>query len=237
MTQQWLQAGRDVAFNTPPALQFGAGSGWWVALTCGAGLAVGLAKAAMGVDEFPSFIDELRAMEVHPLMSAKIAVCALLGLLGGLPMGPEAGLGASAGALGQLAATRARRMVVQAADRAHIYVVACMCAGFGSFLPAPLPAVLLTIELGRAPVKLPGVPSLHILTLLAVACTAAFVTYYAIAGYTYIDPTAIYSTTAILSYDQVRAHACREGVRAGTVSPPPHTHCCPLSPIPTPHAV
>lgn len=77
----------------PHRTQFGAGRWWWILVGLATGLAVGLTKCALRLDSFPTFIQELRSMHVEPLSGLKTGLVALLGLLGGLPMGPEAGLG------------------------------------------------------------------------------------------------------------------------------------------------
>lgn len=63
----------------------------------GTGLAVGVTKVLLGLDQLPSFIDELHDMHVEPGSGAKIGLVALLGLMGGIPMGPEMGLGERVG--------------------------------------------------------------------------------------------------------------------------------------------
>lgn len=86
VTDLWLAAD-GTGYPAPPALGFGGGRPWWIGLCGGAGLAVGLAKAALRLDAAPSFIDELRSMHTHLGSSLKVAAVALLGLLGGAPMG------------------------------------------------------------------------------------------------------------------------------------------------------
>ena len=86
VTDLWMGA-NGTGYPAPAALGFGAGRPWWVGLCGGAGLAVGLAKAALRLDTAPTFIDELRTMHTHVGLSLKVAGVALLGLMGGMPMG------------------------------------------------------------------------------------------------------------------------------------------------------
>ena len=61
-----------------------------------------------------------------------MALIALLGLLGGIPMGPEAGLGAFAGGMGMVLAgwlTRFKRPLSEL--RRRLYVMTAMASGFG----------------------------------------------------------------------------------------------------------
>ena len=87
-------------------------------------------------------------MHVDPVTGLKVGVITLLGLLGGAPVGPEAGLGAVAGAVGTLVAGL-RPFKVQAEVRRRLTVLSAMTSAFGSFLPNPMTAVLLVTELGR----------------------------------------------------------------------------------------
>lgn len=51
VTRAWLRADGNADFPDAATLQFGAGRAWWAGLAAGAGLVVGLAKAALGLDE------------------------------------------------------------------------------------------------------------------------------------------------------------------------------------------
>lgn len=201
VTDLWLSAGNP-AFPGPAALQFGAGRAWWVGLAAGTGLAVGLAKWLFDLETTPSFLTELQAMHVDPLRGAKTGVVVLMGLLGGVPMGPEAGLGAVAGAAGTLVG-QLRKPRIRRAMRRKLLVITSMCSAFASFLPNPMCAILLTIELGHTPRRL-GISYTHLTAALSAGSTVAFVCYYAIAGYTYLNPGALFVTAAAAQrYDQM----------------------------------
>lgn len=187
-TDLWLSADGNSAFPDPASLQFGAGRAWWVGICGGAGLAVGLAKVALGLDAVPSFVTELRTMHVDLVPAAKTAVVTLLGLLGGVPMGPEAGLGAAAGVAGVLLARLRGGFRLQADLRRRLYVLSAMTSAFASLLPNPLVGVLLTMEMGRPAASLAPMPYMHLVCTLAVGATGAFVVYYAIESNTYLAP-------------------------------------------------
>lgn len=86
VTGLWMGAD-GTGYPAPTAFHFGGGRPWWIGLCGGTGLAVGLAKAALRLDKAPTFIDELRSMHTHLGTSLKVAAVALLGLMGGMPMG------------------------------------------------------------------------------------------------------------------------------------------------------
>lgn len=87
-TSAWMQADGNSGYPSDPStLGFGAGRPWWVGIMAAAGLAVGLSKALLRLDTAPTFIDELRSMHADPVASLKVGAVALLGLIGGVPMG------------------------------------------------------------------------------------------------------------------------------------------------------
>lgn len=86
VTDLWMGAD-GTGYPAPASFGFGGGRAWWIGLCAGTGLAVGVAKAALRLDTAPTFIDELRTMHTHPALSLKVASVALLGLMGGMPMG------------------------------------------------------------------------------------------------------------------------------------------------------
>ena len=179
-------------FPSPQSLQFASGKPWWIGVGAACGLAVGLAKVILGLDDAPSFIEEIKSQHVDPLTSFKVTFCALLSLMGGVSLGPEAGLGAFGGAIGQLVATKVRRLPEM---RRKLYVVASMAGAFAAFLPSPFTSVLLTTELGLPP-NLWGISYVHMVTIYAAAAGAGFVVFYAIQGFTYLNPTNLYKAVA-----------------------------------------
>ncbi|GAX81521.1 hypothetical protein CEUSTIGMA_g8949.t1 [Chlamydomonas eustigma] len=187
-------------FPEPKTLGFACGEPWWIGVGAACGLMVGLTKAALQLDEFPSFIEEVRSGHVEPLTSVKVTVCALLSLMGGASLGPEAGLGAFGGAVGQVVATRVRKNLPEV--RRKLYVVASISGAFSAFLPSPFTSTLITTELGVPPHEW-GISCLHMVTLYSVAATAGFLVYYAIQGYTYLNPQALYkSASSATLYNQ-----------------------------------
>lgn len=116
---------------------------------------------------------------------------------------PEAGLAGAAGVIGTLAGTRLRRFKIQADMRQRLLVLASMGAGFGSFLPNPLTAVLLVMELANPVIAL-GMTYMHAVVALGAACTAGFAAYYAIAGAPYMKPMTVALTTSYLKFSEMQ---------------------------------
>lgn len=162
-------------------------------------------------EQVPTFITELRSMHVEPLRGCATSAIALLGFLGGVPMGPEAGLGAAAGAagalLGRLPGLRPA-VGPAAASRTRLYVFSAMCSALASILPTPLTTLLLVLELGRpAATRAPlgEVPLMRTLTILGAGATASFVVYYFCQGGVYLSPfNTLLSVVPYAKYSQVR---------------------------------
>ena len=114
-------------------------------------------------------------------------------------MGPEAGLGAFGGAVGQFIATRVRHLPE---TRRKLYVVASMAGAFSAFLPSPFTSMLLTTELGKPP-NLWDISYMHVVVMYSVAAGAGFVVYYAITGFTYLSPENLYkAASSVQVYNQ-----------------------------------
>lgn len=140
-------------------------------------------------------------MHVDPKVAAKSTVITLISLLGAVPMGPEAGLGAAAGTVATLVCRR-RSFRQQATLRRRLYVLSTMCSAFAAFLPSPFVAVLMTMELSQ-PFDTLGLTHVHLALVLTFGATASFAAYYGIAGYTYYSPAIFLTDIVSGSYDQV----------------------------------
>ena len=125
---------------------FGKGPWWWLGVTCGGGLAVGLWKwlTAYPQGEAPSFLQEIQHAHVDPWLGARTAVAGLLSLLAGASVGPEYPLSSMGGA----AATWLAERLHWPAGRAQSLTLVGMSAALGSIFSTPYLSVLLIIELG-----------------------------------------------------------------------------------------
>eukprot|EP00931_Biecheleriopsis_adriatica_P105967 TRINITY_DN80485_c0_g1_i1.p1 TRINITY_DN80485_c0_g1~~TRINITY_DN80485_c0_g1_i1.p1 ORF type:complete len:501 (-),score=79.56 TRINITY_DN80485_c0_g1_i1:5-1477(-) len=194
----WLEAtGPEGLVSKAENIGFCRGSPWWILISWGCCTLVGLLKAVLQLDAYPSFITELKHQHVDVGVSAKVVVCCIASLCAGATLGLEAGLGAIGAALGVLTARGVERcgprcLPNASADqdvRRRCYILCGMAGAFGAILPAPFIAAILVAELASAGTergaaenefmagrKLPK----KIMVFVFPAATAAFVTRYAI---------------------------------------------------------
>ena len=126
--------------------QVGWFSGSWQSLFIPivAGLLVGLAYRRSSLSpRFKGFIDELEEGEVEPSTAPGALLVAVISLIGGGSLGPEAPVGTGAGAAGTWLARR--RGADDATTRALTF--AGMSAAFGGLVSSPLGGPLLAFEL------------------------------------------------------------------------------------------
>ena len=85
------------------------GEWWWVAVTAGAGLIVGILHRVLNLpDKTPGVIADLQAGRADPALVPGILVTSAVSLMGGASLGPEKALGSTVGGLGDLAFPTAR---------------------------------------------------------------------------------------------------------------------------------
>lgn len=126
--------------------QVGWFSGTWqlLLIPVAAGLLVGILYETMSLPpRFKGFIDELEEGEVDPASAPGAVLVAVVSLIGGASLGPEAPLGTGAGAAGTWLARRTR--ADEATTRAMTF--AGMSAAFGGLVSSPLGGPLLAFEL------------------------------------------------------------------------------------------
>jgi hypothetical protein len=91
---EWSTAdGNDYYPNNPDTLKWVQGRVWWIGIGAAAGVVTGIVKALTDMDEYPSFIVEVRECHVDPWMSLRVTGLCLVSEMAGLSMGPEAGGG------------------------------------------------------------------------------------------------------------------------------------------------
>jgi len=149
--------------------QLGHGQWWWVGLTTGGGLAIGLVKVlwSLVVAPYPlhppTLLTEVRDLHTHhPTETLATLLISAISLGCGASVGPEAAMGAVGGALGTVLG-RARHPLYRKAqlhDGADpddgalvpgrlipLYSLSGMAAAFGPLLPSPFLCSLLLHEL------------------------------------------------------------------------------------------
>ena len=96
-----IKGGTNLWFTLPKNPGWFDGSLWWVAVTAGAGVLVGVLRRAFRLPvKLPGVVRELKAHHVEPSTVPGGVVVSLVSLVGGASLGPEAGLGMMGGGLG-----------------------------------------------------------------------------------------------------------------------------------------
>jgi H+/Cl- antiporter ClcA len=117
---------------------------WVMVIPVVAGLLVGAIYHFLELPpRFKGFIDELEEGEVEPRTAPGAILVAIVSLIGGAPLGPEAPLGTGAGAMGTWLARR-RRL---GPDQTRATTFAGMSSVFGGLVSSPLGGPLIAFEL------------------------------------------------------------------------------------------
>jgi H+/Cl- antiporter ClcA len=151
------------------------GHWWWIAVTGGVGVAVGLLRRLTRLpDDVPGLFDDLRAGRVNPaLVPGTIAVSAL-SLIGGASVGPEKVLASAGGGVGSWISDR-RRL---SQEDGQVNSLTGIAGIFGGVFSSPVIAVMLVLEVAR-----PGGRRFSkTLVTDIVAASISFAIYFAIAG-------------------------------------------------------
>ena len=155
------------------------GHWWWVAVTAGAGLAVGLLRRLTRLPlEIPGLFEDLKTEHVDPgLVPGMVAVSAV-SLIGGASLGPEKALGAAGGGAGSWIA---RRRALGEED-SQVNTLAGFAGAYGGLFSSTVIVVLLILEAAR-----PGGQKLtKALAAEIVASSVSFGIYFAIAGAVFV---------------------------------------------------
>jgi H+/Cl- antiporter ClcA len=174
-----LKGGTKLWFTLPNDPGWFDGSLWWVGVTAGAGVLVGLLRRVLRVPvSLAGTFKELKDERVEPSTVPSAVVVSLVSLLGGASLGPEDALGKLGGGLGTWISER-RKL---GDDLQKTNTLSGMGAAFGGLLSSSLPATGLVIEIARPPAR--RFADVLIATLLS--STVAFAVYYPIAGSTFV---------------------------------------------------
>ena len=174
-----IKGGTDLWFTLPKNPGWFDGSLWWVAVTAGAGVLVGVLRRAFHLPvKMPGVVEELRAQHVEPSSVPGAVAVSLVSLAGGASLGPEAGLGMMGGGLGTWLSER-RKL---SEDVAATNTLSGMSAAYGGLLASPIMATILVLELARP--KAARFSNGLVASLLA--SSVAFAVYFPIAGSTFV---------------------------------------------------
>jgi H+/Cl- antiporter ClcA len=151
------------------------GHWWWVAVTAGAGIVVGLLRRLTRLPEdVPGFFDDVRAGRVDPRLVPGTVAISAVSLIGGASVGPEKVLTSIGGGIGSWVAQR--RGLSE--EDSEVNTLAGVAGIFGGLFSSPVIVVMLILEVAR-----PGGHRFSkTLVTDIVAASASFGIYFAIAG-------------------------------------------------------
>lgn len=191
-----VKGGTNAWFTLPKTPGWLDGHLWWVGVTAGAGVLVGLVRRAFRLPpKLPGTIEDMRAERVEPAsVPGKVAV-SVLSLAGGASLGPEAALGTMGGGLGTWVSER--RGLDE--DVRATNTLSGMSGAYGALLSAPYIATLLILEGARPK----ATRAMDMVTGGLLASSIAFAIYFPIAGSTFIGlytlPPAKYADWQLLA--------------------------------------
>jgi len=156
------------------------GEWWWVAVTAGAGLIVGILHRVLNLpDKTPGVIADLQAGHADPALVPGILFTSAVSLMGGASLGPEKALGSTVGGLGSWLSRR--RGLTD--DQIETNTFSGFAGAYGGLLSSPVVVVMLILELSRPG----GEKFTRILVNTAIAASVSFGVYFAIAGSVFLD--------------------------------------------------
>ncbi|MGA9856491.1 MAG: chloride channel protein [Solirubrobacteraceae bacterium] len=200
-----VSGGTNLWYTLPKTPSWFDGPVWWVAVTTGAGLLVGVLRHVLRVPvNVPGTVEGIKAQRVEPGTVPGAVAVSLVSLAGGASLGPEAALGMLGGGLGTWFSERKKLNE----DMRATNTLSGMAGSYGGMLSSPLLATILVLEIAR--VKASRLSD----TLVAglTASSVAFAVYFPIAGSTFLG---IYSLPAYKYKDWQLLAAVPLGLAAG----------------------
>jgi H+/Cl- antiporter ClcA len=174
-----LKGGTKLWFTLPKDPGWLDGSLWWVAVTAGAGVLVGVLRRLLRVPaKLPGTIKELKDGRVEPSTAPAAVAVSLVSLVGGASLGPEDALGKMGGGLGTWVSERQKR----SEEVRETNTLSGMAGSYGGLLASPLLATMLVVEIVRP--KARRFADTLVASLLS--STVAFAVYFPIAGSTFV---------------------------------------------------
>jgi H+/Cl- antiporter ClcA len=203
-----LKGGTNLWFKLPNNPDWFSGKLWWVAVTAGAGVLVGVLRHLLRLAaKLPGTMKELRDERVDPSTVLKAVAVSLVSLIGGASLGPEDALGKIGGGLGTWVSERRNLDERTSATNA----LSGMSGAYAGLLSSPILATSFVVEIGRP--KRAGVANALIAALLC--STVAFAVYFPIAGTTFLG---LYRLPSFTYADWQLAAAVPLGLVAGALA-------------------
>jgi H+/Cl- antiporter ClcA len=203
-----LKGGTKLWFTLPQDPGWFDGNLWWVAVTAGAGVLVGVLRRWFQVPaKLPGTIKEIQAQRVEPSTVPAAVAVSLVSLAGGASLGPEDALGKMGGGLGTWVSEQQKL----GTDEQATNTLSGMSAAYGGLLASPILATSLVLELGR--LKARRFADTLVASLLS--SSIAFAIYFAIAGSTFVG---IFAVPTYKYKDWHLAAAIPLGLAAGALA-------------------
>src|SRR6478609_5427534 len=130
-----VSGGTDLWFTLPKDPGWLDGHLWWVAVTAGAGVVVGVLRRVFRLPtKLAGTVEELKDQRVEPSTALQGVAVSLVSLVGGASLGPEQGLGMLGGGLGTWVSER--RGLDD--DMRGTNTLTGMSASYGGLLSSPI---------------------------------------------------------------------------------------------------
>ena len=156
------------------------GQWWWIAVTAGAGVVVGLLRRLTRLPEkIPGLIADLQAERVDPRLVPGIVAVSAASLIGGASLGPEQALGAMGGGAGSW---MSRRRGLGTED-SRVNTLTGFGGAYGGLFSSTVVVVMMILEVARPG----GQRFTKTLVGAIIASSVSFGIYFAIAGAVFLD--------------------------------------------------
>jgi H+/Cl- antiporter ClcA len=203
-----VKGGTNLWFTLPKNPGWWDGSLWWVGVTAGAGVLVGVLRHVFRLPvKMAGTVQELQDQRVEPSTVLKAVAVSLVSLAGGASLGPEEALGLLGGGLGTWVSER-RKL---AEEMRATNTLSGMSGAYGGMLSSPLLGTILVLEIARPK----AVRFMDVLVACLLSSTAAFAVYFPIAGSTFVG---IYTLPSFKYADWQLLAAVPLGLVAGALA-------------------
>ena len=169
----WVDNGNYTEANS---CYYNQGKLYWIAITGGTGLLVGLLRFFCEYPmNLPGIFKDVNDYHVDPKWVPYTFIISGIGLGGGANLGPEQALGNLGGGIGTYLSHDDPFNFGFEEDDKKLLVLAGMCGALGALFPSPILGVLMIYELGNPPKSM-----MESIVILSAAAFTGFIIYYAL---------------------------------------------------------
>jgi H+/Cl- antiporter ClcA len=203
-----VKGGTKLWFTLPKNPGWLDGSLWWMAVTAGAGVLVGVLRRFFRLPlKLPGTAEEIKDQRVEPSTALGAVAVSLVSLAGGASLGPEDALGKLGGGLGTWVSERRKLSEEMRATN----TLSGMSGAYGGLLSSPLLATILVLEVARPKAR----QFTDTLVASLLSSSVAFAVYFPIAGSTFVG---IYTLPSFKYHDWQLLAAIPLGLVAGALA-------------------